>query len=416
VQSGPVVVAIDDAQGVHPGGLEALVFALRRVTTGPLSVLLAARTEAPADPMTVGAPPLPFGWRNLLAAVPPGEQVRLAPLGIRQIQKLLPSAVTAAQARQVAAQSPGNPFWAREIAANLDSEHSALPPLAREMTGSLCGSLTPPACEAMAMVAAAGRITVSDALIALGYLEEPAAALDETVLRGLVVEEAGKVTAAHPLIGAAAMEILPPGRRAHLYRRLAACASNPERQAHFAALAAGPGPDPEVADALARRAQLRPDGRVPPAADDPAGQPGCHAGRGEHVPDRLLHQFQPERDPQGPTGSAGHRRAGRAVHDAGPLLLRVRRRDVPQPVLPARRPDRPGSQLRGGLDAADHLGPVAPIPNSDGIPTGGYYYRDSPFLALWASPAIEPGATFKYQAFFHPFSDADASTTPTRPT
>jgi phospholipase C len=53
---------------------------------------------------------------------------------------------------------------------------------------------------------------------------------------------------------------------------------------------------------------------------------------------------------------------------------------------------------------------LSPIPNSDGIPTGGYYYRDAPFLALWASPAIEPGATFKYQAFFHPFSDADAST------
>jgi phospholipase C len=53
---------------------------------------------------------------------------------------------------------------------------------------------------------------------------------------------------------------------------------------------------------------------------------------------------------------------------------------------------------------------LSPIPNSSGIPTGGYYYRDSPFLALWASPAIEPGATFKYQAFFHPFSDADAST------
>src|SRR5580698_5772472 len=53
---------------------------------------------------------------------------------------------------------------------------------------------------------------------------------------------------------------------------------------------------------------------------------------------------------------------------------------------------------------------LSPIANSQGIPTGGYYYRDSPFLALWASPAIEPGATFKYQAFFHPFSDADAST------
>jgi len=53
---------------------------------------------------------------------------------------------------------------------------------------------------------------------------------------------------------------------------------------------------------------------------------------------------------------------------------------------------------------------LSPIHNSKGIPTGGYYYRDSPFLALWASPAIEPGATFKYQAFFHPFSDADKST------
>jgi phospholipase C len=53
---------------------------------------------------------------------------------------------------------------------------------------------------------------------------------------------------------------------------------------------------------------------------------------------------------------------------------------------------------------------LSPIPNSNGIPTGGYYYQDAPFLALWASPAIEPGATFKYQAFMHPFSDADADT------
>jgi phospholipase C len=53
---------------------------------------------------------------------------------------------------------------------------------------------------------------------------------------------------------------------------------------------------------------------------------------------------------------------------------------------------------------------LSPIPNSAGIPTGGYYYQDAPFLALWADPAIEPGATFKYQAFMHPFSNANAST------
>ena len=98
------------------------------------------------------------------------------------------------------------------------------------------------------------------------------------------------------------------------------------------------------------------------------------------------------------------------VHDAGPLLLRVRRRDLPQPLLPARGPDRPGPQLRGVSTLPTIWDQLSPIPNSHGIPTGGYYYRDSPFLALWASPAIEPGATFKYQAFFHPFADADAST------
>src|SRR5580700_8275677 len=53
---------------------------------------------------------------------------------------------------------------------------------------------------------------------------------------------------------------------------------------------------------------------------------------------------------------------------------------------------------------------LSPIPNTQGIPTGGYYYRDAPFLALWADPGIEIGATFKYQAFMHPFSDANAST------
>ncbi len=50
---------------------------------------------------------------------------------------------------------------------------------------------------------------------------------------------------------------------------------------------------------------------------------------------------------------------------------------------------------------------LSPTPNTLGVPTGGYYYRDSPFLALWADPGIQPGAVFKYQAFFHPFAPSD---------
>ena len=65
LDAGPVLVAIDDVQWLDAGSREALAFALRRITTGPLGMLLAARTEAPADPLTIDAPPLPDSWREL---------------------------------------------------------------------------------------------------------------------------------------------------------------------------------------------------------------------------------------------------------------------------------------------------------------------------------------------------------------
>jgi phospholipase C len=43
----------------------------------------------------------------------------------------------------------------------------------------------------------------------------------------------------------------------------------------------------------------------------------------------------------------------------------------------------------------DQLSPVA---NTQGIPTGGYFFRDAPFLALWGT---------KYFPFWHPFAPGD---------
>jgi DNA-binding CsgD family transcriptional regulator len=246
---GPVLVAIDDVQWLDAGSREALTFALRRIAAGPLGVLLAARTDAPADPLTVGTPPLPHGWRDLRTALPETESIDLAPLDYWQIQSLLPPAITAVQARLVAEQSRGNPFWALEISANLDSGDAGATLPQRALT--LSSRLTQLAADALAMVAAAGRITVSDATAVLGRLvTDPAAALDAAVLAGVITEAEGRVSVAHPLIGAAAVESLPPGRRQRIYRLLAEAATSPEGHAYFAALAAGPGPDPRVADAL----------------------------------------------------------------------------------------------------------------------------------------------------------------------
>jgi phospholipase C len=45
----------------------------------------------------------------------------------------------------------------------------------------------------------------------------------------------------------------------------------------------------------------------------------------------------------------------------------------------------------------DHL---SPVPNTKGIPTGGYFFRDLPFLGLWGT---------KYYPFWHPFAAGDAT-------
>ncbi|HEY2638881.1 MAG TPA: helix-turn-helix transcriptional regulator [Streptosporangiaceae bacterium] len=138
--------------------------------------------------------------------------IELAPLDMWQIQNLLPPDVTAAQARMVARESRGNPFWALQISAGLGAADSQLPRLARTLTDRLSRMLSADAADALAVVAAAGRIGVAETLAVLDHIDDPAAAVDATVLTGVVVETAGRLSAAHPLIGAAAVESLPPGR------------------------------------------------------------------------------------------------------------------------------------------------------------------------------------------------------------
>ena len=252
---GPTLIAIDDAHWLDEASLNALVFALRRLRAVSVSLLLSARIESRGDPLAIAAPPPPQRWRDLLDAVPSAALLELAPLNAQQVQRLLAGRVTRKQATWVAEQSRGNPFWARELAEAREFTDATVPPLAATLTRRLSGTLTPQAADALAVVAAAGRIDLVDVVAALAHLPDPGDAVDAAVLARVVVESDGRLAVAHPLIGAAAVAAMPPSRRSALYRRLAAQSHNPERHAHFAALAAGAAPDPAVASALAAAAE-----------------------------------------------------------------------------------------------------------------------------------------------------------------
>ena len=229
LDEGPVLLAIDDIQWLDAGSLEALGFALRRISGGPLSLLLAARCPT-RRPTRSRSPPRRCrkAGESCLAALSAASPIMLAPMDTAQIQRLLPPAATPAQARLVARQSRGNPFWAGEIWASMASARSEVPPLARAaLAERLERSLTAAATGALAVVAAAGRITVCDAVAVMGDLDDPGGALDAAVLAGVIVETEGRVAAAHPLIAAAAVESVPPYRRTDIYRRLAAVSSSP---------------------------------------------------------------------------------------------------------------------------------------------------------------------------------------------
>jgi DNA-binding CsgD family transcriptional regulator len=260
----PVLVAVDDAQWLDAGSLEALGFALRQLTKGPLSLLIAARTEAAADPRTVGTPAPSRDWQGLLTAVTDSAEVVLAPLDTAQVQRLLPAA-TVAQAQLVANQSRGNPFWALELwpdiaAAPPAASEDTATPTPRLVAGRFRRSLPPPAFAALAVVAAAERIDVGDAVtvMRLEGIADPEAALEAAIQAGAVIKSGGRLIPAHPLIGVAAVEEVPPVRRAALYRRVAETSVSLERRAQFTARAAaaiGAMPDPEVADVLEQAAE-----------------------------------------------------------------------------------------------------------------------------------------------------------------
>jgi DNA-binding CsgD family transcriptional regulator len=242
-ERGPVVIAVDDAQWLDPSSSNALAFALRRLVSGTVRVLLAIRLGD-----DTGAFRLDEALR--------GEDVRriaVGSLSVGALHQLLRNRLGRQFARQtllrIHERSAGNPFFALEVARALDEDVDPLAPLPvpgtlEELLRARIADLPAATRDALALAAALG--TPSESLLAsVGVKAE---VLEPATAARMIEREAGTIRFAHPLLSSVLYHDLG-GRRRSIHERLSRCVEDPLQRARHLALATGE-PNGDVAAAL----------------------------------------------------------------------------------------------------------------------------------------------------------------------
>jgi DNA-binding CsgD family transcriptional regulator len=242
----PVVLAVDDAQWLDSATAQALAFAVRRLEELPVCVFVSVRVEA--DRADTFERSLPAGRR---------EEIELGGLGVAALHTMLKSELGRVFPRpvlvRIATATGGNPFYALEIARELERTGVPRPGAAlpvpsevRTLAKSRLARLPPATLEALLVAASVPRPTG-----AVVDLEALAPAEEEGIVS---VDADGAVRFAHPLLASAVYESAPAARRRSVHRRLAGELADPEERARHLALAAS-GPDEGTAAALDRAAE-----------------------------------------------------------------------------------------------------------------------------------------------------------------
>jgi DNA-binding CsgD family transcriptional regulator len=269
-RSGPVLVAVDDAQWLDTPTAAVLEFALRRLGSEPIVLLTTFRQEDGR-----------VGLLELEQIFPEGRLRRLAvgPLSLGALQRLLRLRLGAAVARPTLVRlheaSGGNPFYALELARALERQGTEpelgrplpIPENLQELVQERLAALPEPTRDALLAVAALASPTVALVRATTVSRGQPVAGLEAAVAAGMIELEGERIRFSHPLLGSTLYSRAEPARRRRLHRRLSRVVSDPEERARHLALAA-PGADEGVAralDAAAAHASAR--GAPPGAAE-----------------------------------------------------------------------------------------------------------------------------------------------------
>jgi predicted ATPase len=155
----PLVLAVDDIQWVDSSSASALVFALRRLRSERILLLLARRLDESGEGPSVEEALEPDAV----------ERLRVGPLSIGAIHTLLQRRLGRPFARPTLRRlqeiSGGNPFYALELARGLDSaggtvdslEPFPVPETLERLVGARLAGLGGPTHEALLLIAAHGR-------------------------------------------------------------------------------------------------------------------------------------------------------------------------------------------------------------------------------------------------------------------
>jgi DNA-binding CsgD family transcriptional regulator/DNA polymerase III delta prime subunit len=264
----PLLLAVDDIQGLDSASRGTLEFAVRRLEREPIALLLTRRAEADAQsPLGVAGAFLDEHVRRL----------PIGPLSVGALHELLRTrlglALSRPTLRRLAEESGGNPFFALELARALagnrveleSGEPLPVPDTLQGLVADRLGTLPPAAREALVIAALAYEPTVD--LIGRTLDGDPWERVRPAVEAEALELEGARIRFAHPLVAAAVRASLDLRHRRDAHRRLADVVTAPEERARHLALAAD-APNAEVAAALERAAsQTRVRGAAIAAAE-----------------------------------------------------------------------------------------------------------------------------------------------------
>ena len=289
----PLVLALDDVQWLDPSSTSALVFALRRMESDRVRLLLARRLVDRGEPS---------GLERAL-----GEgllRVPLGPLSVGALHGFLRGRLQRSFPRQTLLRihetAGGNPFFALELARALDADLDPARPLPvpetlEELVRARLAGLPAATREALEVAAALG--SPSESLLQRAGVAS--AALEAAVGAHVVERESGSVRFTHPLLSAVLYQGLPDVARRTLHEHLAAIVDDPLARARHLALATD-GPNAGVAAAL-DEAAVRAIGR---------GAPAVAAELGEHALRLTAQDAHRDRHRRALAAAHAHRTAG----------------------------------------------------------------------------------------------------------